>query len=364
MSLPIKPIPQLQELYREPERMNERATMIRLDRNERLSPFPASVFADMMRSITPATISTYPDPTPLYGCLARLTGLSEDNLFFTNGSDAAIRMILQAFINPGDTLVLTNPTYAMLPVYARIFRANVVEVPYDEKVQLDLAQLEQLIDARPRMVAIPNPDQPTGTVLAPDVLRGLVARAEQAGVLFVIDEAYFPFYPHSAITWVKDYSNLLVTRSYSKAWGLSGLRLGVMAGSTELVNYASRVRGLHEVNTFAAHLGCYLMDHPEVVDAYVAEVDLGREALRQGAKAMGLGFPVCHTNFQLMRCPGIDTAKVVESMKRRGYLIKGGFRAPAIRDCIRATVGPADLMQRFLGDLKLSFEEQSQSKKS
>ncbi|MBM3851878.1 MAG: histidinol-phosphate aminotransferase family protein [Verrucomicrobia bacterium] len=362
MATAIKPTPQLRDLYREPERMSERQEMIRLDRNERLSAFPASVFADMMRSITAETISTYPDPTPLYSRLARLSGLPEDCFFATNGSDAALRMILQAFLSPGETLVLSSPTYAMLPVYGRIFGANVVEVPYDEQVRLDTARLGQLIDSHPRVVAIPNPDQPTGTTLAPGALRELIARAEAAGVLFVIDEAYFPFYPHSVISWVREFCNLLVTRSYSKAWGLAGLRLGVLAGSPDLVNHASRVRGLHEVNTFAAHFGCYLMDHPEVMDAYVAEVAAGREILREGARALGLGFPECQTNFQLMRCDGVDTARLAASMKRRGYLIKGGYKVAPLRDCIRLTVGPPALMDRFLGDLRLSLEEQNVTK--
>ena len=351
MTTEIKPNPALQELYREPERMNERVDMIRLDRNERLSPFPPAVFADMMRPITAEVLSTYPDPTPLYGRMARLTGLPDDAFFFTNGSDAALRMIMQSFLQPGDTLVLTGPTYAMLSVYARILQPKVIEIPYDETIGLDLARIEALIDQRPRVVIIPNPDQPTGTVIAPDRLRALITRAAAVGTLFVIDEAYYPFYPHSAVDWVKEHPNLLVTRSFSKAWGLSGLRLGFMAGQPALVNCASRVRGLHEVNTMAVHIGCYLLDHPEIVADYVREVSEGREELRRSAQTFGLGFPECHTNFQLLRCPGVDAGDVVAEMKKRGYLIKGGFKAPGLRDCIRATVGPAALMRRFLADL-------------
>src|ERR1051326_6296076 len=127
----ILPIPPLRDLFREPERMNERAGLVRLDRNERLSAFSPAVFADMMKLLTPELVSTYPDLTPLYGRMSRLTGLPEDCFFFTNGSDAALRLIVGAFIQPGETLVLTDPTYAMLKVYSKITEAKLQTIPYD-----------------------------------------------------------------------------------------------------------------------------------------------------------------------------------------------------------------------------------------
>jgi len=359
MNPEILPIPPLRELYREPERMNERAGLVRLDRNERLSPFHPAVFADMMSLLTAELISTYPDPTPLYARMSRATGLSEDHFFFTNGSDAALRLIVQAFIQPGDKLVLSDPSYAMLGVYAKITQAAVRLIPYDPDIHLDSGRIEELLEERPRVLALPNPDQPTGTVLPPGQLRRIVDLAQTVGTLVVIDEAYHPFYRESVIDWIKEYPNLLVTRSFSKAWGLSGLRLGVMAGQPRLVDYASRLRGLHEVNAMAVVLGCYLMDHPQIIEGYVKEVDAGRIVLEEGARELGLGFPTCHTNFQLLQLRrGEDSKRILEAMKARGFLIKGAFRSPAIRDCIRATVGPADLMRRFLAALAEVLEQE------
>ena len=349
MNPEILPIPQLRELFREPERMSERAGLIRLDRNERLCPFPPAVFAEMMKSVTSELICTYPDPTPLYGRMSRATDLPEDRFFFTNGSDAALRLIVQAFIQPGDKLVLSDPSYAMLGVYAKITRADVRLIPYDLNIRLDAGRIEELLKERPRVLALPNPDQPTGTVLPQRELRQIIELAQSCGTLVVIDEAYHPFYRESVIDLVKEYSNLMVTRSFSKALGLSGLRLGVMVGQPKLVEYASRLRGLHEVNAVAVVIGCYLMDHPEVVEDYVLQVAAGRKVLEEGARELGLGFPECHTNFQLLQLlRGEDSKRILEAMKGLGFLIKGAFRSPAIRDCIRATVGPAELMQQFV----------------
>lgn len=356
MSPEILPNPALRDLYREPERMNERAGLVRLDRNERLTPFPPAVFADMAKFFTADLICTYPDPTPLYGRMARLTGLPEDCFFFTNGSDAALRLIVQAFIQPGDRLVLSDPSYAMLSVYAKITQAAVELLPYGPGITLDVHRIEDVIKQGPRILALPNPDQPTGTILTESQLRRIIELARERGTIVVLDEAYYPFYPQSAVGWVRDYSNLLVTRSFSKAWGLSGLRLGVMAGDPKLVEYASRLRGLHEVNAVAVAIGCYLMEHPEIVDEYVREVAAGRRVLEAGAREMELGFPTCHTNFQLLQLRhGQDPKMVLEAMKAQGFLIKGAFRSPAIKDCIRTTVGGPELMQRFLTALKSSL---------
>ena len=360
----ILPIPPLRDLFREPERMNERAGLVRLDRNDRLSAFSPAVFADMMKLLTPELVSTYPDPTPLYGRMSRLTGLPEDCFFFTNGSDAALRQIVQAFLQPGEQLVLSDPTYAMLGVYAKILQAKTSLIPYDPGIRLDADRIELLLRERPKILALPNPDQPTGTVLPSARLRMIIEQAAAVGTLVVIDEAYHPFYRESALPWVKEYTNLLVTRSFSKAWGLSGLRLGVMAGSSKLVEYASRVRGLHEVNTIAVTMGCYLLDHPEVVEDYVKEVAAGREVLRTGAEKLGLGFPACHTNFQLLQLlQGEDSKRIMEGVKARGFLIKGAFRSPAISNCIRATVGPEELMRRFLATLSPVLEAERKGKK-
>ncbi len=332
--------------------MDERSAAVRLDRNERLAPFAPSIFAEMSRLVTAELISTYPDPTPLYGKISRLEGLPEDHFFFTNGSDAALRLSLQAFIEPGDGLLLSEPSYAMLGVYAKILGAATRVVPYEAGISLDLGQIENWLEEGVRLLVLPNPDQPTGTIVAPERLRALITTAEKKGTVVVVDEAYYPFYRETAAAWVREFSNLLVTRSFSKAWGLSGLRLGVMIGQPKLVEYASRLRGLHEVNAVAVALGGYLLDHPAIVEDYVAVVEEGRKVVRWGAQDLSLGFPACHTNFQLLRlCRNEDSKRILDAMKQRGFLIKGAFRAPALRDCIRATVGPPELMRRFLAAL-------------
>lgn len=355
----IKPDEHLLEIYRVRERMDERAACVRLDRNERVTPFSAEVMRDILASLGAEVFCAYPDPSPLYRRLSRDLGLPEDYLYLTNGSDAAIRMTFQAYVRPGDRVVFPDPTYAMYAIYSQIFQARAQMVAYAEDTSLDVEQVFASFAQRPRLLAIPNPDQPTGAVLPESTLRRLASAARAAGTLFLIDEAYYPFYPHTAVDLVRDFDNVVVTRTFSKVGGLAGLRLGYLVAHPDIVSGIERVRGAHEVNAVAIAVGSYVLDHPELGEAYLAEIQAGRAVLAEVARELGLGFPSCPTNFQLLRFPDIDdTIDLVVALKRRGYLVKGGFASRALRGCIRVTLGGSEVMRGFANALRAAVAEQ------
>ncbi len=344
----IPPNEHLLQIVRIAERMEDRAHAVRLDRNERVTPFPQEVFREMLASLRPESFCAYPDTGPLYDRLGRHLRIPTEYLYLTNGSDAAIRMAFQTYVRPGDTIVFPDPTYAMYGIYTRMFQGRARTVPYDVCRRLDVAQVFRLLGDRPRMLALANPDQPTGAVLTETVLRQLVSVAREAGILFIIDEAYHPFYPRTALPMVCEFDNLVVTRSFSKVGGLAGLRLGYMAAHPEIISNIQRTRGAHEVNAIAIAIGSYVLDHPELGAAHLAEVQAGRKVLAAVAQELGLGFPECPTNFQLMCFPEAeDTTALVLALKQRGYLVKGGFTSPSVRSCIRVTLGGPGVMQGF-----------------
>ncbi len=354
----IQPNEHLLEIYRVTERMDERTRLVRLDRNERVTPFPPDVFRDMLSTLRPESFCAYPDPSPLYQRLSRDLNLPVEYLYPTNGSDAAIRLTLQTYLRPGDAIVFPDPTYAMYAIYARIFEARAQTVAYYTDMHLDVKQILRLLEQRPRLLALANPDQPTGAALSEATLRELATAAREAGTLFIIDEAYYPFYPHSAIDLVQEFDNVVVTRTFSKVGGLAGLRLGYFAAHPSIVENIQRIRGAHEVNAVAIAIGSYVLDHPELGESYVAEVCAGRDRLAAAARELGLGFPNCPANFQLLQFPGAeDTTKIVVALKSKGYLVKGGFSSPAVRNCIRITLGGPDVMEGFVHALRTVTSE-------
>ena len=339
----IEPRPHLRTLYRDVERGAKRVDYVRLDRNEQVSPMPAATRQELFASLHPDILNAYPDPSPLYERLAARLGVREDEIFVTSGSDTAIRRIFETFVNPGDEVLQPDPSYAMYQVYTQMYQAKAVTVPYTASRQLPLDELFAGLAKRPRLCLVANPDQPTGTAQSPETLRRVAAAARANDVVMVVDEAYHPFHPASALVWRAEYDNVLVTRTFSKVGGLAGLRIGYLVGPAPLVDWIQRTRGSYEVNAIGIAVACWILDHPEIEDGHLAQVQAGRAVLREAAARHGLGFPACETNFQLLEFPsGTDLRGIVDDLKGEGYLIKGPFSAPSVSNCLRVSLaGPA-----------------------
>ena len=355
----ISPRAHLLNIQRDREWSLRRDRLVRLDRNEQVTPWPEAAQRDILGHLPADVFNGYPDPRPLYERLSRLLGIGMDGLFVTAGSDAAIRRIFETFVEPGDTVVYGDPTYPMYSVYSQLYQARVVQIPYDHTLELPVEQVFLALRDRPRLLAIVNPSQPTGTPLPAATLRRICAAAEHAGTLLIIDEAYYPFYPETALDWSARYSNVIVTRTFSKAAGLAGARVGYLVANPQVVDFIGRTRGSHEVNSIGVAAACYLLDHPELIAARLREIELGRAVLLETANELRLEAPNCVGNFQLIRVPNHgDPAPWLAALQERGYLVKGGFTAASVRDCFRVTLANPEIMTAFCAALTNVAQEQ------
>jgi histidinol-phosphate aminotransferase len=292
-------------------------------------------------------LSGYPAYDGLYADLVERTGLPREQLLLTPGSDAAFRCVFQAFVAPGDTVAMIDPSYAMYAVYADLFAANAIKVPVGADLQPDAGALVEAV-GQARVAFLANPNQPTGAMLGEDVLRAVLARASETGALVVVDEAYYPFSRSSLLEWAAREANLVVTRTFSKAAGLAGLRLGFVAGEAGVVGALAKVRSVFDVTSFTAHAARVVLAHPEVMDDYVEQVGQGRTLLAERARALGLEPLDSPTNFVLIRVAArMEPARLIAALRERGWIVRGPFAAEALSDCIRVTLGPPELMQRF-----------------
>lgn len=338
---------------------NERHVAVPLDRNERLSPLPDWFMQELRAQLDSAALTEYPVLDDLYEQLSESTGLARERLLLTSGSDAAFKALYQCYVEPGDGVVMLDPSYAMYAVYARMFGADVTAVPFASDLTLDTDALLAAVRPGVKLVFVANPNQPTGTLLDEDVLRDLVHRAAEAGALLVIDEAYFPFSKCTVLPWVSEGPNLVVTRTFSKAAGLAGMRVGFAAADPGVIRTLFKVRSVYDVTALGARAARLALANPEVSSHYVAEVDAGREALIEAATELGLEPVRSDTNFLLIRVGDRDPAALVDALAERGYLVKGPFGAECLRDCIRVTLGPPQLMREFAAVLRQTLEAAS-----
>lgn len=339
--------PHLQDLVRT-DSADIRGDFVRLDRNDRASALPQEVLREIFATFDPGALSSYPDPKPLIEAFAASVDLPASHMVATNGSDAAIRRAFQAFVAPGDDVVMADPSYAMYSVYTRIAQARAVQLDYGVDLALPADRWLRAVSNGPRMICLSNPDNPTGAVLPRAQVIEIVAAAARRDVICLVDEAYYPSHNETVIGAVRDYPNLIVTRSLSKAYGLGGVRAGFACAQPVLIQALAKVKGLHEVNAMAVHAGCYLLARPEVVRGFLAEFEAGRAVLAQFARRHNFGLPACPTNFQLIALPDrLDASALVAELRKRGFLIKGGFGHP-LSHCVRVTLNGPEIMQQFV----------------
>ena len=247
-------------------------------------------------------VTTYPDTSPLYHRLADYLGISPKSLILTQGSDGVIGSVFRAFIEPGDVVLLTHPTYAMYQVYSSMFGADTAKLEYSAGEMGPSMRPEAVIGEirkrRPKLVCLPNPDSPTGTVFEPTVLRDIIRSALEAGSLILIDEAYHPFYANTVMPWIAEFPNLVVARTFSKAWGLTGVRLGYGIATPDVADLLQKFRPNYEVSAVAVAMALRMIsDFDHEMRASVARLNHGRDGFLSAMKALGLRTLASHGNF-------------------------------------------------------------------
>ena len=272
-----------------------------LDKNESADPAMIDLVGRVIGEVPDHAHHSYPDSAPLYRKLGAYLGVPPECLLLAAGSDGAIRAVFEAYVEPGDALVHTKPTFAMYAVYCLMYGARAVPLEYRPSDDGPVLEAEAVIAAiretSPKLVCVANPDSPTGTVFAPDELRAIVDAAGAAGSLMLVDEAYHPFYPETALPWIEEYPHLVVTRSTGKAWAMAGLRIGYAAAAADVAAVLHKVRPMYETSTLAVAVFERMLDHADEMLASVRRLDEGKQAFLGAMRGLGLRTLDGHGNF-------------------------------------------------------------------
>lgn len=349
-----RPRPLVERLSRTSVPQSGRYSALRLDKNERCAAWPAAVVRAMLRGLSGHHLAAYPEPGALYEKLAKHHGVGTDQIAVTAGSELAIRYLFEAFLRRRDEVVLLDPSFAMFEVYARLYGARPAAVAFGPHLDMAPERILRRIGPRTRIVALANPNNPTGTVLAEEALLEIVRRAAVRGALVLVDEAYFHFYGRTMMGHVPRHDNLIVTRTFSKAWGLAGLRLGYAVGPRAVIASLNRVQPIDHVSASAAHVGAYLLDHEELVDRYVRQTEQGQRSLVSELEKLGVPVRSGYGNFVLADLGGAKD-RIVAELRSRGVLVGAALRLPAHPGWVRVTVGPASEMKRFLAVFRAAW---------
>ena len=324
---------------------------LRLDFNENTIGCSPRVL-ERLRTLTGEDLARYPVRDKGEQVVAEHLGVSADELLLTNGTDEAIHLVCETYLEPGDEALIVVPTFAMFEIYAAVTGASVTSIPSEGDFKFPTEAVRSLITPRTRFIAVANPNNPTGAFVPITDLLQIAAAAPDAAVL--IDEAYFEFCGETALLWWRDVSNLFVTRTFSKAYGMAGLRIGVLMGNQEQIKMLRRASSPYNLNSIAlACLPDALADR-EFVGSYVADVKQGRRELEAELAARGIRFWPSRANFVLMHLAE-NCKPFIREMRARGILVRDRSNDFGCAECVRITLGTREHNQRMLSALREVF---------
>jgi len=305
--------------------------------------------AERLREIATADfLATYPEYESARAKFAEFYGVGADQVLISDGTDEAILVLLNTFCEPGDEVLMPWPTFPMFRFYAETVSAKPVRVSYREP---DLAfpteELIGAITAKTRAVLIASPNNPTGGGIGLDTVEQILEAAPRTAVL--IDEAYFEFYGVTAIELIPKYSNLFVSRTFSKAYGLAGVRVGCLLSQSE--NVASMLKGQSPYSVTSVGIVCALaaIEDQDYVQRYVDEVLKARIELIVALDELGVAHYPTDANFVLAQF-GDRAGSIYEALKAKEILVRP--RSGEIPGTIRITVGTQAQTARVINALR------------
>ena len=321
---------------------------LRLDFNEITVGCSPAVVQFLREHLTASQLSTYPEYLDAMRELAAFFRIGEDEFTLTNGTDEAIQVLVNTFVDDSDEVIVLKPSYAMYRFYAEVAGASVREVAYQsETLAFPMDELLSAISAATRAVLIANPNNPTGTAIDLDGIRKILEAAPDAAVL--IDEAYFEFCEITTLPWIREYSNLFVSRTFSKVYGMAAMRCGCLFSGAQNVSWMKKAQSPYSVNTMAALAARAAIRDRAYVESYVDEVLAARALAYEGLHKLGIKTFPSEANFILFHA-GDRAIPIRDALRERGVLVRD--RSYEIPGCVRVTIGTRQQIERFLEELQ------------
>lgn len=326
---------------------------LRLDFNENTAGCSPRVL-QRLRQLDGEALARYPVREPAERAVAAAFGVSPEELLLTNGTDEAIHLICETYLEPGDEALVVVPTFAMYEIYAAATGARVVSIPAGRDFNFPTAGVLAAITSKTRFIAVANPNNPTGTFTSLSDLATIAKAAPNAAIL--VDEAYFEFSGETMIPQWRELPNLFVSRTFSKAYGMAGLRIGVLMGNVDQMRLLRRASSPYNLNSVALACLPEALADQDFISNYVGETLAGRCELEAELESWGLRFWPSRANFVLMYL-GERRKEFIAAMRARGILVRDRSSDHGCEDCVRITVGIRDHNQRLLVSLREAFAE-------
>lgn len=305
---------------------------VRLDKNESPYPLPKVIKKEVLEELDRVQFHRYPNVVgqSLRQKLADFLGVLPENVVVGNGSDEMISLVLKTL--SAARAMITPPTFSMYGFYANLNQMSVIKVPLDDSFGLNLDEIKEKIDDD-SVLFLCSPNNPTGNVFSRDQIVELL----DTGVPLILDEAYWEFYGRTNLDLIEDYTNLVVLRTFSKAYGIAGVRVGYALSNPEMVDYMLRIKSPYNLNSLSMITAEVMLRHHDVVEGRVGRIVKERERMKDRLGDLGYS---SEANFLLV---DLD---IGDYLADRGIAVR--TFEPELPDKIRVTVGRREQNDEFL----------------
>ena len=348
----LEPRKVIQQLRDEHPPVEDRVGKVRLDMNENTAGAAPGVVRVARRAVTGKRLATYPEYDVARAALARHFQVSPQELLVTNGIDDAIKLLCDTFVDAGDTLLIPALTFPMYQFFHSVAGGKTMVVHHNENLGLPLDRVLTALGqkrgrGRPsvRWLALANPNNPTGTII-PEADLKVILRAAP-GALVLVDEAYFEYSGETVLPCIRRFPNLVVSRTFSKAYGLAGLRLGLLFARRELIGWMRRAQAVFPVNSIALATAVEGVRNPDPIRQHVEQVQRNRDRLCQCLDSLGVPYVPSAANF-VFACFGERAPRIARRLTEQGILVRHWSGDPYLRPYFRLGIGTTPETRRLI----------------
>lgn len=343
----ILPKKSLRNIERIAHPVKLRSGKVTLERNERTIDFPPEVIEDLRALMTGFVLRAYPEMDEFYDALSEWSGFSTGQLLATDGADGGLHRVFATYVSEDQEVVVLSPSYAMYPVYCQLYGARMRILTFNENLELPFEKV--LVSATPgtRLIALVNPNQPIECCYTLEEIRTLAERCADHDILLLVDEAYYHFCTVTAASLIREFENVIIARTFSKAFGLAGLRIGYLIAAPPAIKALRALKPIYEINHLNAAIATYFLRQYSIVEEYVAAVQAGREVMTEFFLRYGCTVHGRYSNTILVGLPKQWSAPfLAEALSDVGWIVRAEAQ-DLIPNHLRITIGPGGQMRQL-----------------
>jgi histidinol-phosphate aminotransferase len=326
---------------------------LRLDFNENTFAPSPRVFAKLQQ-LTAEGLTVYPEREPVERIVAQHLRVESNQVILTNGVDEAIHLMACAFLDEGDEAIICTPTFFMYDVSIGMMTAGLVKVQTDDSLEFPFERFLAAITPRTKLIIVASPNNPTGSTVSREHLLAIAAAAPQA--VLMVDEAYFHFFGETLLPDIASVPNLVVARTFSKAYGLASLRVGALFANARLIGFLRKVSSPYNVNGVALAVLPQALADKDYLNWYITQVHQGRERIFAALRELGVRTWPSAANFVLMDI-GPRHKELCARMREHGVLLRDRSADPGCEGYVRITVGVEEHVTRGIQALRGTLSE-------